>query len=231
MFLEKLKEFPKTKSLVIITMIISVPFILITVFFIINEYKLKTTTGYGVLNFELARTSQNISKVFTAWGPNEIKEQTVITYLDYLAIFFYVLFGMGLILIISRKLEGKLQNLGLITAPFFIIAGLFDVLENINLLLILGNKNYTPSAIPFFAFLSSTFKIIFLAIGIAFIFITAIYLMVERMKMSQIYLYMFHMGGGLFILWLISLWNHFLSFLVGAVYIIMYFFIRKWLKI
>jgi len=231
MFLEKLKEFPKTKSLVITTMIIFVPFILITVFFMINEYKLKTTTGYGVLNFELARTSQNINKVFTAWGPNEIKEQTAITYLDYLAIFFYALFGMGLILIISRKLEGKLQNLGLIMASSFIIAGLFDVLENINLLLMLGNKNYTSSAIPFFAFLFSTLKIIFLAIGITFVFITAIYLMVERMKMSQIYLHIFHIGGGLFTLWLISLWNHLLSFLVGAVYAIVYFFIRKWLEI
>jgi hypothetical protein len=231
MFLEKLKEFPKTKSLVIATVITFVPFILITAFFIINEYKLKTTTGYGVLNFEFARTSQNINRVFTAWGPNEIKEQTAITYLDYLAIFFYALFGTGLILIISRKLEGKLQNLGLIMALSFIIAGLFDALENINLLLMLGNKNYASSAIPFFAFLFSTFKIIFLAIGLVFVFITVIYLMVKRMKMSQIYLYMFHMGGGLFIIWLISLWNHSLSFLIGAVYIIMYFFIRKWLKI
>jgi len=231
MFLEKLKEFSKTKSLVIATAIIFVPFILMTAFFIINEYKLKTTTGYGVLNFELARTSQNINKIFTAWGPNEIKEQTVITYLDYLAIFFYTLFGTGLILIISRKLKGELQNLGLIISLSFIIAGLFDALENINLLLMLNNKNYIQSAIPFFAFLFSTFKIIFLAVGLTFVFIAAIFLIVKRMKMSQTYLYIFHMVGGLFILWVISLWNLPLSLLIGAIYIIMYFFIRKWLKI
>ena len=234
MFLEKLKEFPRTRSLVIATAIFFIPFILITVFFIINEHRLKTTTGYGVLNFELARTPENINKIFTAWGPNEIKRQTAVTYLDYLFIFFYALFGTGLILIISRKLKGKLRNLGLITAPSFIIAGLFDALENINLLWVLNNKNYTSPAIPLFAFLFATFKIIFLTIGLTFIFITVIYLIVKKMKMTQIHLYISHIGGGLFILYflsLVSLWNHYLVFWVVTVYIIMYFSIGKWLKI
>lgn len=173
MLLEKLKEFPKDKTLILATAITFFPFIWITVMvFCVNEYRLETTTGYGVLNFELAWTPEMINKIFTAWGPDEMKRQAFVTYVDYLYIPCYGLFIAECVLLVSRKLlEGRLQKVGLfmVLTPF--IAGFFDSVENVNLLLMLSDEAYIHSACPYIASTFATFKIIFFASGIAFFFL------------------------------------------------------------
>lgn len=171
MFLGKLKEFPKDKTLILITIITFVPFILVTILvFCINEYRLETTTGYGVLNFELAWTPEMINKIFTAWGPDEMKRQALVTYIDYLYIPFYGLFGAECILLASRKkLTGSIQKAGLFITLTPLAAGMFDAVENVNLLLMLSDETYARSFCPFFASLCATFKISFLVAGGSFL--------------------------------------------------------------
>ncbi len=67
MFLEKLKEFPKNKILILITIIAFLSFLLIQVIVMGPiESVLKSTTGYGVLEFEFAWVPEVINNIFTA---------------------------------------------------------------------------------------------------------------------------------------------------------------------
>ena len=111
--LERLKVSPSNKTLILATIILFVPFILLTLFFCINEYELETSTGYGVLDFELAWTSEGFNEISAAWGPANRQHQIFVHYVDYLYIIFYGLFAAGCILVASRRLKGKLQEVGL----------------------------------------------------------------------------------------------------------------------
>jgi len=133
--LEKLKESPKDRILVLITVVISVPFFILTLIFIINEFSLVSMTGYGVLDFELTWTPERMNALLTAWGPIEIENQTILHHIDNFYAPIYGLWGAGCVLIVSRKIEGSIQEIGLFITITPLLAGLFDVLENVNLLL------------------------------------------------------------------------------------------------
>lgn len=182
MWFEKLLEFPKKKILVLITIIAFSLFFLLTLLFSPIETELKERTGYGVIEFEFAWNSGTIKKIFKAWGSEGKKQQIFITYMDFLYIIFYSFFMAGCILLVTRKLEGKMQKMGLYMtlAPF--LAGIFDVIENINLLLMLGNDTFVDSGCPFIASLCATIKFSFLLISICFFLIALIVMMINKIR-------------------------------------------------
>ncbi|MBA7505787.1 hypothetical protein ES706_04464 [subsurface metagenome] len=183
MFLEKLKEFPKNKILILITIIAFLSFLLIQVIVMGPiESVLKSTTGYGVLEFEFAWVPEVINNIFTAWGLDGIAKETFVTYIDFLYLLSYSIFGFGLVLIPIRLSEGKLQEVGLFMSLTPLIAGVFDVIENINLLIMLGNPSSFQSFIPFVASLSAVLKFGFLLIGIIFFVITLLIMLIGRLK-------------------------------------------------
>ena len=87
MFLEKLIDFPKNKLVILITIIAFIVGILISQFIMAPiEAELKSSTGYGVLEFEFAWTSEQINRIFTAWGSEGKKKEAFVTYIDFIFI-------------------------------------------------------------------------------------------------------------------------------------------------
>lgn len=225
MFLEKLKGFPKYKTLFIVTLISSIPFIALTLVFILNELRLMQVAGYGVLDFELAWTSDVINTIFFKWGAVEMQQQTLITYIDYVFIPSYVIFGAECILIVSRKLEGKLREIGVVMTLAFLLAGIFDAVENINLLIMLNNAGSFEAYNPFFASLCASFKISSLGVGMGFLYIASMTLILKKYTNSKRFLYLILISGGIIVIALFFLWDIFISVLIGGIYFVMLFFL------
>ncbi len=182
MLLEKLKEFPKQKVLTIITLISFIAFLLLTMIMQSIENELKGSTGYGVMDFEFAWTPETIRKIFSAWGSAGKKKEATATYWDFLYIPSYSFFMAGCILLVTRKLEGKLQNYGLYITITPLVAGVFDVIENINLLLMLGNDAYIDMGSPFIASLCALIKFVLLFLAICFFLIALIILIINKIR-------------------------------------------------
>lgn len=216
--IEKIKEVPKDSTLTLATLISFIPFFFMTLFFIINERALRISSGYGVLDFELAWTPSMINRIFTAWGPAEMKYQAFIHYVDYLYLVCYGLFGALCILLIARKLKGKLQRIGLFFVLTPILAAIFDSVENIFLLSMLNRGADVRPYNPFLASLCATFKIAFLGAVLSFIFIAALLLLARRYKVPGIYYYLALLATGVIVVWLLSMWKLFLCFVIGAIY-------------
>lgn len=229
MLFERFLESPKRKTLNLAAIIAYIPFLLITLFFVFNENELISSSGYGVLDFELAWTSDTIHKIFAAWGPAEMQYQAFVTYVDYLYIACYVLFGALLITIVARKLEGRLRELGLLMILSPILTGIFDVVENVYLLAMLNRGADVEWYYPFLASLCASLKIAFLLAGLSFLFIAILFLIGKRFKIPSPYLYLVFIGTGILAIWLFLLWNVFATFLFGAVYFIM-LFLFIWLE-
>ena len=183
MFLDKLIEFPKNKTVILITLIAFILSLLINQFIMAPiEAELKGSTGYGVIEFEFAWTSEQINTIFKAWGSEGKKKETFVTYVDFLFIPCYSFFMAGCILLVTRKLEGKLQEIGLYMTIMPFIAGIFDVIENINLLLMLTNESFIWSLSPFIASLCATIKFSLLFIAIIFFIVALIIVIIKKFK-------------------------------------------------
>jgi len=180
MFLDKLKEFPKNLILLIITIVGFLIFILINQLIFIPLAPAVPT--YNVLDFEFAWTSEKIQIIFAAWGPAGMTLQIQGVYWDFLYIVGYGLFIFGCILLVSRILTGRLQKFGLYICLTPLIAGVFDLIENVNLLIMLDNPTNFPTFIPFVASLSAVIKFGFLFIGIIFFFIALILIVIALIR-------------------------------------------------
>lgn len=177
MNLAKLKEVPKQKPLILITVISFVCFIVLNLIMAPIEQELKESTGYGVMEFELAWTADRIRTIFKAWGTSGKQMEAIAVWLDFLYIPSYAFFIAGTLLLTTRALkEGKLQNIGLILVISPFIAGVLDVIENINLLAMIYNDVFIDLGSPFIASMCATIKfgIIFLDIIIWIIELLAI---------------------------------------------------------
>jgi len=183
MFLEKLIEFPKNKAVILITLIAFILALLISRFIMAPiEAELKGSTGYGVIEFEFAWTSEQINTIFKAWGSEGKKKEAFVTYVDFLFIPCYSLFMAGCILLVTRNLEGKLQEVGLYMSILPFVAGIFDVIENINLLLMLTDESFVWSLSPFIASLCATIKFSLLFIVILFFLVALIIVIIKQFK-------------------------------------------------
>ncbi len=228
MFLAKLKEFPKSKTLTLATVVTFIPFVMLTLFFIVMEHKYIASTGYGILDFELAWTQDAVDKIFLAWGSTGIKEQIFIHLVDLLYPFSYGLFGALLVLIISRKFQGNLQRIGFFIMLAPIAAGIFDLLENVNLHLMLHKGAYVWPNYPFISYVFATFtilKIYFLITGPCFVCMGLTFMVMTKVTPSNAMLYIALIGLGFLTALLLSPWSVLVSLLVGinCVVIIFYF--------
>ncbi len=172
LILKKLKEYPKDLYVLTITIISFVIFIILNqlVFPLLSQ----SSSGYGILDFEFAWTTERVLEIFTVWGTNGIQLVTLETYWDMLYIIGYGFFIFGCILLVSRRLEGRLQDIGINISLTPLIAGIFDFIENLQLLAMLGNPASFPPFSPLVAGVSAFIKFTLLIIGIAFFFITLI---------------------------------------------------------
>lgn len=180
MFLGKLKEFPKNIFVLIITIIGLLIFILVNqlIFVPINQ----SVPTYGILDFEFAWVYERVLMIFSAWGPSGMVLESLAIKWDFLYIVGYGSFIFGAILLITRRLDGTFQKVGFWMTLTPILAGILDIIENINLLIMLDNTPAFPSFIPFIASLSALIKFSVLILGIVFFFLALILVLIKLIR-------------------------------------------------
>ncbi|MBD3227016.1 MAG: hypothetical protein GF329_02425 [Candidatus Lokiarchaeota archaeon] len=190
--LEKLLEKPSKKLISVISVIAIVGFIILTIIFRFISPNTNATT-YGIIDFELAFTSEQIGIIFNVWNSNPLifNEQTVGIFLDsFLYIPCYALSLLGVSIILSRSFKGKLQKIGLFFAILPIIAALCDIIENMGLLNMLNNYNSyiagtAIDVIPIITSICATIKFLLLFISILFVSVASIYWLINRVRKKE----------------------------------------------
>jgi hypothetical protein len=179
-FLNILKNTPRDKLLILTTVlgVIIVILLYLLVFIPIEE----TMNEYGILDFEFAWSSARAEAILFAWGPSGREKQTLAIYWDFLFIIGYASIAFSLNLLISRRLNGKLQNFGIIMTLLGTISGLFDAIENINLLIMLDTPTLVSSYNSFTASLSATIKFGFLFAAIIYFVLALVILFIKKVK-------------------------------------------------
>ena len=178
MFLEKLLEIPKKKALQLITLIGLIAFVIMTSLGgVINAAPV-----YTILDYEFAWTSSQVEVIFNAWGAVGKQQIAFGIYMDFLYIVAYGILIFGCLLIATRKLEGLIQTIGLYMAITPIIAGICDVAENVNLLLMIADGSFIVSASPFVAALCATIKFTIIFACILFFLIQVILIVIKKKK-------------------------------------------------
>jgi len=180
MFLEKLKKYPSDLILLIVAAIAIV--ILLTINILIFEPLAYSGGKYNILNFEFAWTKEQILMIFEFWGTEEMTAQAAGVYWDFLFIVGYTVPLFALILLVSRKLNEEILNIGLYMSLTPIIAGIFDTIENINLLIMLNDPFAFASFIPLIASISATIKFGILIVGAIFFLVALILVVIKKFK-------------------------------------------------
>jgi hypothetical protein len=178
--LEKLKKYPSDLILLIIAAIGIV--ILLTINILIFGPLTYSVYEYGILDFEFAWTKEQILLIFTAWGAEGMALQAAGVYWDFLYIIGYTVPLFALILLVSRNLNDNMLNIGLYMSLTPFIAGIFDIIENINLLIMLNEATTFASFVPFIASLSATIKFGILIVGAIFFLVALILLVIKKIN-------------------------------------------------
>ena len=156
MFVDKLKETPKSRSLIFILIGGFLIFILINT--LVFQPLGQIVESFGIVDFEFAWVPEQVLVIFASWGEEGMIFQTIGVFWDYLYIVGYVAFLFSGTLIVARELSGIWQKIGLYVGMIAILAGLFDVTENIFLLIMLYNPNAAISIIPATTGIMATLK-------------------------------------------------------------------------
>ncbi len=177
--LEKLKKYPSDLILLIVAAIAIV--ILLTINILIFGPLLYSGGMYNILDFEFAWTTEQIVTIFSFWGAEEMASQAAGVYWDFLYIIGYTVPLFALILLVSRKLDEKILNISFYMSLTPFIAGIFDIIENINLLIMLNEPAFA-SFVPLIASLSATIKFGFLIVGAIFFLVALVLLVLKKIK-------------------------------------------------
>ena len=104
-------------------------------------------------------------------------------YWDFFYIIGYVSFAFGGILLVTRKVSGSFQKLGLYVSIIALLSGLFDLIENIFLLIMFQNPSTIPTFAPPIAAIMAAIKFSCLAIALLYFvigIIIALILIIKR---------------------------------------------------
>ena len=137
---------------------------------------------YGILDFEFAWNKEQILIIFTSWGGEGIALQTNGVYWDFLYIIGYTVPLFALILLFTRKLSGKIVDIGLYMSLTPLVAGIFDLVENINLLIMLNDTPYFASFVPLIVSLTAFIKFGLLLVGAIFFLVILVLTIIKRFK-------------------------------------------------
>jgi len=183
MILEKLKKFPSDLILLIAAAIGVV--ILLTINMMIFEPLTAKVPFYGILDFEFAWTKERILTIFSQWGDPGMAFHAEGVYWDFLYIFGYAIPLFALILFLSRRFENQIATIGLFMSLTPILAGVFDVIENIQLLIMLNDAANFAEFVPLIASLSATIKFGLLLVGAIFFVIALILFIIRKIKKQE----------------------------------------------
>jgi len=183
--LDKLKESPSKKLLLIITSGALVSFIIITILFQLDNATVSALSPYGILHFEFAFTPAAAQAIVTNWAITIPSVTPIILngiYLDFVYIAAYGLALMSANILIVRALSDHWWNFGIICGIAPIIAGILDIVENINLLTILNNPSGFPAFAPPVAAVCAGIKFGLLFLAIGFFLLGGIILLIRKIR-------------------------------------------------
>ena len=180
MNLEKLKKYPSDLVLLIAAAIGII--IVLTLNILVFEDIATGSYRYGILDFEFAWTKEQILTIFSVWDDNGMALQATGVYWDFLYIFGYAIPLFALILFFSRNLEDRVATIGLYMSLTPIVAGIFDLIENINLLIMLNMTPDFASFVPLITSISATIKFGFLIVGAVFFLVALVLFIIKKIK-------------------------------------------------
>ncbi|MHA1671878.1 MAG: hypothetical protein ACTSV5_15095 [Promethearchaeota archaeon] len=168
MFLDRLKEVPKNLYLIILFIGGFILFLIINML-VFQAFSISNLfVSYGILDFEFAWTTEQAELIFTTWTSTGMAIQESGVYWDFIYIIGYVSFAFGGILLVTRKVSDNFQTIGLYVSFIAILSGLFDVIENIFLLIMLQSIGPIPIFAPPIAAIMATIKFSCLAIALIY---------------------------------------------------------------
>lgn len=186
--LEKLKASPSKTIVILIILISVIPFIILTILFQLDEAIL-AISGYGIVNFEFAYNEAMAKTILAAWDPILIPVVLRGIYMDFGYIASYGFLMMGVMILIARELKGTWQEVALFYAIAPFIAGAFDIVENINLIVMLNDPAGFPSFVPTIASICASIKFGFLLMVIGFAAIAGIALLIRKFGSKTFFLF------------------------------------------
>ncbi|TFG20251.1 MAG: hypothetical protein EU533_06200 [Promethearchaeota archaeon] len=180
MFLDRLKESPK--SLYLFMMFIAGFLLFLIINFTVFRPLGVAVTGYNILDYEFAWTPEQVIIIFATWGTNGMILQAAGVYWDFLYIIGYGSFAFSGVLLLAKQLSGKWQMLGLYVSFIAILAGLFDVIENIFLLVMLYDPNSVIFVVPTIAGVMATMKFSALLIALLYFIPGLVAVIIQMIK-------------------------------------------------
>ena len=180
MILEKLKKTPSDLILLVIAAIGII--ILLVINMVVFEPLANSGFFYGILDFEFAWTKDQILIIFAEWGSVGMALQTNGVYWDFLYIIGYSVPLFALILLFTRRLSGKIGDIGLYLSLTPLVAGIFDLVENINLLILLNDTPNFASFVPLIASVTAFIKFSLLLGGAVFFLVVLVLTIIKRFK-------------------------------------------------
>jgi len=173
---------------VIYLIIVSAGIVLISAYLIMApvEDELKRTTSYGVLDIEFVWTDTMAMEIMSAWGSRLIEKELFATYVDFAFMLGYGTLLSGISLLLARSLRARglilqaneSQVAVLTLLPY--AAMLFDAIENINIIAVLGNPSNPNPLSAMFTSVSATLK--FGLLLLSTLFMTFLLLMLPSKK-------------------------------------------------
>jgi hypothetical protein len=161
-------NFPKKYYLLLILLTLLVLFVIAY-----TDGYLKNTVANGIIDFELAGSFDRSQQILQSWNPVAKIYAGFNLGIDFLFLILYTLFFV----ITVYKLTGNTfvlwQKIKLPVILIFLLAGLFDAVENYYLIRILTGDQ--QSFLPVYATFFSIGKFLFLLIGIAYLSIAWLY--------------------------------------------------------
>jgi len=144
----------------------------------VDTYLKNEVATQGILSFELAQTPERSQQIIQSWDEKAKVYAAFSLGIDYLFLVFYTLFFIISTYKISKNNIQIVQKTAFAVSLLFLLAGIFDALENYYLFQILvGNaQNDLPEKAALFAHL----KFAFLGVGVVYLLLALLSLLLSK---------------------------------------------------
>jgi len=182
LFIDKFKEFPKSRISYILAVVGFLIVLLVEIFVFLPIESTVSTSGYGILDYEFAWNASQVLSIFSAWGPSGLTNQIAAIYWDFLFIIGYVTLSFSLISLVFQRSNETIQTIGkyIPITPF--LTGIFDVIENVYLLIMATTPTSIIDTNAILASLSASLKFGLLIVGIIFFIGALIHVLYKKLK-------------------------------------------------
>jgi hypothetical protein len=128
---------------------------------------MKQSGGYGIVDYELAFTSEKAAEILSTWDPAARAAAYRSLVIDYAFMPAYGLFFGAVTLLIARAQAAMLRQIGFVITWGCIVAALLDALENAMLLMILSGSSIPPAP-PLIAGVAASIKFLLLILPLIY---------------------------------------------------------------